>query len=34
LVYGDQYRKRNDSVKQSGVSQFVLEVNKRLKTRD
>jgi superfamily I DNA/RNA helicase len=32
LVYGDQYRKRNNSVKQSGVSQFVLEVDKRLNT--
>ena len=34
LVYGDQYRKRNNSVKQSGVSQFVIEVNKRLTTKD
>ncbi len=33
LVYGDQYRKRNNSVKQSGVSQFVIEVNKRLNTK-
>jgi len=34
LVHGDQYRKRNNSVKQSGVSQFVLEVHKRLTTKD
>ena len=34
LVYSDQYRKRNNSVKQSGASQFVIEVNKRLTTKD
>lgn len=30
LVYGDTYTKRNGTAKQSGVSQFVREVHKRL----
>ncbi len=30
LVYGDTYRKRDGTAKQSGVSQFVKEVHKRL----
>ncbi len=29
LVYGDKYRKRNNTVKQSGASQFVQEVYQR-----
>jgi superfamily I DNA/RNA helicase len=34
LVYSDNYRKRNDTVKQSGVSQFVQEVYKRISKKD
>ena len=30
LVYADKYRKRNNTVKQSGASQFVREVYQRL----